>query len=78
MSPMWKKLTKKVDLDDPTSYLDHVHLGCTQRQFAPNEEVFESQISPAGIVKLPLLTKLYAKAVAWSRDMEGQSNFNEE
>ena len=30
--PMWKVLNKEVDLGEPTSYLDHVNLGCTQRQ----------------------------------------------
>ena len=29
MSSMWKKLMKNVDLDEPTSCLDHVNLGCT-------------------------------------------------
>ena len=51
MSPMWKKLKKKhVDFDEPTSFLGHVYLGCTQRDCKPNEitikeyrEMFESQ-----------------------------------
>ena len=29
---MWKLLNKEVDLGEPTSFLDHVYLGCTQRQ----------------------------------------------
>ena len=32
MAPMWKKLMKNVDLDEPISFLDHACLGCTQRQ----------------------------------------------
>ena len=32
MAPMRKKLMKNVDLDEPTSFLDHVYLGCTQRE----------------------------------------------
>ena len=28
LAPMWKKLIKNVDLDEPTSFLDHVYLGC--------------------------------------------------
>ena len=32
LDPMWKLLNKEVDLGDPTSFLDHVYLGCTQRQ----------------------------------------------
>ena len=31
MDPMWKLLNKEVDLGEPTSFLDHVYLGCTQR-----------------------------------------------
>ena len=40
-----------MDIDEPTSFLDHVHLGCTQRECKPNEivmedgELFESRIS---------------------------------
>ena len=32
LDPMWKLLNKEVDLGELTSFLDHVHLGCTQRQ----------------------------------------------
>ena len=32
---MMKK--KNVDLDEPTSYLDHVYLGCTHHEYKPNE-----------------------------------------
>ena len=32
IDPMWKLLNKEVDLGEPTSFLDHVDLGCTQRQ----------------------------------------------
>ena len=31
LDPMWKLLDKEVDLGEPTSFLDHVFLGCTQR-----------------------------------------------
>ena len=33
IDPMWKRLNKEVDLGEPTSFLDHVYFGCTQRQF---------------------------------------------
>ena len=29
LDPMWKVLNKEVDLGEPTSFLDHVYLGCT-------------------------------------------------
>ena len=32
IDPMWKLLNKEVDLGEPTSFLDHVNLCCTQRQ----------------------------------------------
>ena len=32
MKPTWKILMKDVDLEEPTSFLDHVYLGCTQRE----------------------------------------------
>ena len=41
MAPMWKKLMENVDLDEPTSFLDHVNLGCTQRECKPNEIIID-------------------------------------
>ena len=41
MAPMWKKLMENVDLDEPTSFLDHVCLGCTHRECKPNEIIME-------------------------------------
>ena len=52
LNPMWKVLNKEVDLGEPTSFLDHVYLGCTQRKceiskgFLDNyRTMFESRIS---------------------------------
>ena len=41
LAPMWKKLMKNVDIDEPTPFLDHVCLGCTQRECKPNEAIIE-------------------------------------
>ena len=41
MATMWKKLMKLVDLDEPTSYFDHVYYGCTQCECKPNEIIIE-------------------------------------
>ena len=41
LDPMWKKLMKLVDLEEPTSFLDHVHLGCTQRECEWNESIID-------------------------------------
>ena len=32
LDPMWKLPNKEIDLGEPTSFLDHAYLGCTQRQ----------------------------------------------
>ena len=52
IDPMWKVLSKDVDLGEPTSFLDHVYLGCTQRQCQISKNIvdnyramFESRIS---------------------------------
>ena len=52
MAPMWKKLMNNADLNAPTSFLDHVYFGLTQRECKPNEiiieestKMFESRIS---------------------------------
>ena len=51
-APMWKVLNKEVDLGEPTSFLDHVYLSCTQRQCEISKDIvdnyraiFESRIS---------------------------------
>ena len=41
LAPMWKKLMKNVDIEEPTSLLDHVFLGCTQRECKSNERIIE-------------------------------------
>ena len=55
---MWKVLNKEVDLGEPTSFLDHVYLGYTQRQCEVSQNIvenyrtmFESRISAGGIGK---------------------------
>ena len=30
LDPMWKRVMKDVDLEEPTSFLDHVDLGCNE------------------------------------------------
>ena len=74
------KIMKNVDLDEPSSYLDHVYLGCIQRERTPNEffieefsKMFESHISAGATEKLPGWEKPHAKTVAWSHDMEGHA-----
>ena len=40
--PMWKLLNKEVDLGEPTSFLDHVYLGCTQRQCQLSKDIVDN------------------------------------
>ena len=42
LDPMWKVLNKEVDLGEPTSFLDHVFLGCTQRQCEISEDIVDN------------------------------------
>ena len=58
LDPMWKLLNKEVDLGEPTSFLDHVYLGCTQRPCEISKNIvdnyrtmFESRISVGGLEK---------------------------
>ena len=75
---MWKVLNKEVDLGEPTSFLDHVFLGCTQRQCEISKDIvdkyramFESRISAGRTEKLPYSENL--RISSWSYDMEGHA-----
>ena len=78
INPMWKVLNKEVDLGEPTSFLDHENLGCTQRQCEISKDIvdnyramFESRISAEGTEKLPCSENL--RISSWSYDMEGHA-----
>ena len=79
LDPMWKVLNKEVDLGEPTSFLDHEDLGCTQRQCQISKDtvdnyrtMFDSRISAAGVEKLPFPQNL--RISSWSYDMVMQRN----
>ena len=64
IDPMWTLLNKEVDLGEPTSFLDHVYLGCTQRQCETSKDIvdnyrtmFESPISGGGSGKITIPSK---------------------
>ena len=42
IDPMWKVLNKEVDLGEPSSFLDHVFLGCTQRQCETSKDIVDN------------------------------------
>ena len=50
---MWKLLIKEVDLGEPTSFLDHVYLGCTQRQCAISTEILWTIAEPCSNREFP-------------------------
>ena len=65
LDPMWKVLNQEVDLGEPTSFLDHENLGCTQRQCEISKDIvdnnrtmFESRISAGATEKLPFAQKI--------------------
>ena len=75
---MRKVLNKEVDLGEPTSFLNHVHLGCTQRQCQISKDtvdkyrtMFESRISAGGTEKVPCSENLGISS--WSYDLEGHA-----
>ena len=78
IDPMWKVLNKEVDLGEPTSFLDHVYLGYTQRQCEISKDIvdnyitmFESIISAGSTEKLPCSDNL--RISSWSYDMAGHA-----
>ena len=78
IDPMWTVLNKEVDLGEPTSFLEHVYLGCTQRQCETSKDIadnyrtmFESRISAGATEKLPCLEN--PNISSWSYDMEGHA-----
>ena len=75
INPMWKILNKEVDLEKPTSFLDHENLGSTQRHCEISKDVvdnyrtmFESRISAGATEKLPCSENLSISS--WSYDLE--------
>ena len=76
--PMWKVLNKEIDLGEPTSFLDHVYLVCTQRKCEISKDIvdnyrpmFESRISAGGLEKLPFPQNI--RISPWSYDTEGHA-----
>ena len=65
INPTWKILMKDVDLGEPTSFLDHVYLGCTQRECQTSQNkvdtyrsMYESKIS-AGAMESCLFREIW-------------------
>ena len=78
LDPMWKLLNREVDLGEPTSFLDHVYLGCIPRPCEISKDIvdncrtmFECRISAGATETLPCLQNLSISS--WSYDMEGHA-----
>ena len=70
--------TKKLIWNNQHHSLDHVYLGCTQRECQISKDIadnyramFESRISAGGTEKLPYSQNICISS--WSYDMEGQA-----
>ena len=78
IDPMWKVLNKDVDLGEPTSFFDHVYLGCTHTTMR-NKQRYCGQLQNhvrianfyGGLEKLPFPQNL--RISSWSYDMAGHA-----
>ena len=78
-----KIFMKDVDLGEPTTFLDHVYLGCTQRECKISNDtvtnyrvLFETRISVGAKEKLPVRAsgKPDAETISsWSYDTDGHA-----
>ena len=73
LDPMWKTFLKEVDLGEPSSFFDHVYLGCTQRECKTGRDIVdncrdlsESRMSAGGVVKLLYSEDSKANISSWS------------
>ena len=62
---MWKVLNKEVDLGEPTSFLDHVCLGCTQRQCEISKDIVDKYRT--------MFESENFRISSWYYDMEGHA-----
>ena len=78
IDPMWKLLNKDVDVGEPTSFLDHVYLGCTQRQCEISKDIVDNLQNHVwitnfrgGTAQLPCSENI--RISSWSYDVEGRA-----
>ena len=76
----WDVSMKQVALAEPTSLLDQLFLGCTQRERKPNLKIvqegrylLESRFSAGTVKHLRGWERSREDTVAWSRDTEGHA-----
>ena len=83
IEPTWKILMEDVDFGEPTSFRDHVYLGCTQRECQISKDIvdnynnsFGSRISAGATEKLPTRVSGNPDAEtvsSWSCEMESHA-----
>ena len=65
---MCKVLNKEVDLGEPTSFLDYVFLGCTQRHCETRKQIVDNPEFPQ-----EQRSSETPNISTWSYDMEGHA-----
>ena len=78
LSLMSNKLMKLVDLGEPTSFLDHVYVGCIQRECKPKHVSLRNTENVritnfCGEQQFSGCEEPHAKTVMWSCDVEGHA-----
>ena len=71
---------QEVDLGEPTSPIDRVYLGCTQRECKTSEDIvnnyrdlFDTRMAAGAVEELLYSEKSDASLSSWSCDMEGHA-----
>ena len=72
---MWKVHNKEVDVGEPTSFLDHVYLGCTERECQTSKDIVDKyrNLFESRICKSCRKAALFINISSWSYDMEGHA-----
>ena len=76
---MWKVLNKEVDLGEPTSFLDHENLGCTQRQREISKDIvgqLQNHVRIAnfcGVIRPNYFFPQNLRISSWSFDIAGHA-----
>ena len=78
---MWKSLRKDVDLEYPTTWLDQVFVGCTQRETEVHQHAVQAKADLFGRITTTQVTSEERTEVtissqsitAWSHDMQGHT-----
>ena len=74
LDPMWKVLNKDVKLGQPISFLDHVYLGCSQRQCQTSKDTVVEKLHVEMFVILHgLMIWVVMQRSAWNDSKQDDS-----